>query len=62
VKSVKSVKSVVFYPSLRAYAFCGAVEDAFNTPVEKGDGGSLTSLTSLTKSALIDDFAFGTGP
>src|SRR5687768_6624568 len=56
-KSVKSVKSVVLYPPLRAYAFCAFAGDAFNTPVEKGDGGSLTSLTSLTNSAVIDDFA-----
>jgi hypothetical protein len=56
------VKSVVFYPPLRAYAFCAFVEDAFYTPVKKGDGGSLTSLTSLIRAAGINDFAFGACP
>jgi hypothetical protein len=62
VRSVKSVKSVIFQPSLRAYAFCAVVYNAFNTPVRKGGGGSLTSLTSLTRAAVIDDFEFGTRP
>jgi hypothetical protein len=62
MKSLKSLKSLVFYPPLRAYAFCAFVEDAFNTPVGKRDGGSVTSVTSLTRAAVVDDFALGTRP
>ena len=62
MKSLKSLKSLVFYPPLRVYAFCAFVGDAFNTPTEKGGGGSVTSVISVTKAAGIDDFAFGTCP
>jgi hypothetical protein len=62
MKSLKSLKSLVFYPPLRAYAFCAFVEDAFNTPVEKGDGGSVTSVTSATKATVIDEFEGETCP
>ncbi len=36
MKSLKSLKSLVFYPPFRAYAFCAFVEDAFNASVKKG--------------------------
>jgi hypothetical protein len=59
MKSLKSLKSLVFYPPFRAYAFCAFVGDAFNTPAEQGDGGSVTSVISVTKAAVIDDVESG---
>jgi len=59
MKSLKSLKSLVFYPPLRVYAFCAFVEDVFDTLVKKGDGGLVTSVISVTKAAGIDGVEAG---